>query len=247
MLPSGNDAAYTVAEYFSNVIFEVKYKKMPQKHQEKIRSFAYQRHPIRFFLNEMNCYAKELGMKESYFDSPHGLMNRFNVSTVADMAKLMHVCMKIPMFRKVVSTTRIDTRAKESVNKVKTRYMWKTTNKLLGTRMDQETGKWVARCEGVKGCKTGITPAAGPCFAGYFERRCFVGHPTLEQQSEKFQEIMVIVLNSKTMDQRWVEIPQLVDWFLEVKSKALTDIDLCANKPPHLRPTSSSQRKSRLR
>jgi D-alanyl-D-alanine carboxypeptidase len=31
MLPSGNDAAYTVAEYFSNVIFEAKYKKMPAK------------------------------------------------------------------------------------------------------------------------------------------------------------------------------------------------------------------------
>jgi hypothetical protein len=74
-----------------------------------------------------------------------------------------------------------------------------------------------------------------------------VGHPTLEQQSEKLQEIIVIVLNSKTMEQRWVEIPELVEWFLEVKAKALTDIDLITNKPPHLRPTSSSQRKSRLR
>jgi len=96
-------------------------------------------------------------MKDSYFDSPHGLMNRFNLSTVADMAKLTYVCMKIPMFKKVVGTCRMDTRAKESANKVKTRYRWTTTNKILGTRMCQDTGKWVARCEGVKGCKTGIT------------------------------------------------------------------------------------------
>ena len=31
MLPSGNDAAFTVAEYFSHVIYEAKYKKMALK------------------------------------------------------------------------------------------------------------------------------------------------------------------------------------------------------------------------
>lgn len=78
MLPSGNDAAFTIAEYFSNMLFDFKYCQLPIKEQEKIRSFSYERHPIRFFLREMNVYAKELGMKDTHFDSPHGLANRFN-------------------------------------------------------------------------------------------------------------------------------------------------------------------------
>ena len=62
----------------------------------------------------MNVYAKELGMKDTYFDSPHGLMNRFNQSTVADMAKLTYECMQIPLFRRVVGTHKLETRARLS-------------------------------------------------------------------------------------------------------------------------------------
>jgi len=180
MLPSGNDAAFTVAEYFSNVIFKAKYEKMPIKAQEKIRSYAYARHPIRFFLHEMNCLARDMGMKDSYFDSPHGLSNRWNVSSVADMAKLTYACMKIPMFRKIVATPKLETKARESTIKNKTRYRWTSTNKMLGSRLDIDTGKYLPKNDWVKGCKTGITQAAGPCFAGYFERTCLSGHPTLE-------------------------------------------------------------------
>ena len=66
------------------------------------------------------------------------------------MAKLTYVCMKIPLFRKIVATPKLETRSK------KNRYLWKTTNKMLGTEKT-DTGKWVAKNEWVKGCKTGIT------------------------------------------------------------------------------------------
>ena len=136
-------------------------------------------------------------MKDSYFDSPHGLSNRWNISSVADVAKLSYVCMKIAMFRKIVCTPKLETRAN---NKAKTKYVWKTTNKMLGSRLDPGTGKFLAKNDWVKGCKTGITQAAGPCFAGYFERTCLSGHPTLEQQTEVMQHIIVIVLHTKTME-----------------------------------------------
>ena len=74
----------------------------------------------------MNAYARELGMHNSVFDSPHGLQNYTNVSTAHDMAILTQACMQIREFRKVVKTT---------VYEVETRcnfYEWQNTNMLLG-------------------------------------------------------------------------------------------------------------------
>ena len=55
-----------------------------------------------------------------------------------------------------------------------TTYTWENTNKLLGS------------VDGVIGCKTGITDAAGPCFCGGYEK-----------DNEK---IFVVVLCSKSME-----------------------------------------------
>jgi D-alanyl-D-alanine carboxypeptidase (penicillin-binding protein 5/6) len=79
MLPSGNDAAFSIAEHFGNVLVEFKYSKCSAAIKDKVKSFYYgNKHVVRFFLKEMNMHAKDLGMNDSYFDSPHGLMNRFN-------------------------------------------------------------------------------------------------------------------------------------------------------------------------
>ena len=40
-------------------------------------------------------------------------------------------------------------------------YEWQNTNKLLDGDLE---------FKGTIGCKTGVTPVAGPCFAGAFER-----------------------------------------------------------------------------
>ena len=41
----------------------------------------------------MNDNAAALKLMNSFFDSPHGLMNPQNVSTAYDMARLSSVCM----------------------------------------------------------------------------------------------------------------------------------------------------------
>ena len=51
-----------------------------------------------------------------------------------------------------------ETEAIKSPKEKLTRYRWENTNKLLGRDL------------GFIGCKTGITNAAGPCFAGFYER-----------------------------------------------------------------------------
>ena len=69
--------------------------------------------------------------------------------------------MKIGLFREVVKVKKYVTEAlpgspKNDAGWV-SNYKWESTNKLLGVQ------------EGLLGCKTGITSAAGPCFAGYYE------------------------------------------------------------------------------
>lgn len=61
-------------------------------------------------------------------------------------------------------------------------YQWQNTNKLLEL--------------GYSGLKTGITPAAGPCLAASIVKNEF--------------KFIIVVLNSRSMEQRWVEVQKLV-------------------------------------
>lgn len=101
--------------------------------------------------------------------------------------------MEHPRFREVVNTKQHTYTAVSSLNTTRkpTEYKWENTNKLLGT------------VDGFIGCKTGITDPAGPCFCGGYEK-----------DGEKY---IVVVLSSKTMEQRWVEVPKIVDWAIKKK------------------------------
>lgn len=140
----------------------------------------------------MNQQAIRLKMASTFYDSPHGLMNKFNISSAADQALLVTECMKIEQFRKVVGTKTYETKALagspkigESVNT----YIWENSNKLLG------------KYEGVLGCKTGITNAAGPCFAGYYENE------------ENDIKLALILCHSKSLEARWDEIVEMINWY----------------------------------
>lgn len=67
-------------------------------------------------------------------------------------------------------------------------YNWVNTNRLLGI-------------DGFTGVKTGITEAAGACLASCFEK------------DGNF--IIVVLLQSKTMDARWEEAQLLIDWAVQ--------------------------------
>lgn len=49
--------------------------------------------------------------------------------------------------------------------------------------------------DGFEGIKTGITETAGPCLAACYK------------------DLIVVVLNSKSMGERWIEVKKLVKWF----------------------------------
>ena len=180
----------------------------------------------------MNDNSVSLKLLNTFFDSPHGLMNPQNVSTAYDMARLASICMTLPLFKRIVGTKTFETRAVRAIQKAlpapprpvrrgipmannlssmaaasysgtsssyeesseqsssveekfetiykenENAYHWVNTNRLLGI-------------DGFSGVKTGITEAAGPCLACSFEKD---GH-----------FIIVILLQSKSMDARWEE------------------------------------------
>lgn len=60
---------------------------------------------------------------------------------------------------------------------------------------------------GLIGTKTGITTAAGPCFAGYYEN--------LKENTK----IVMILCHSSSQIARWTEIEEMVDWYNKEKEK----------------------------
>lgn len=63
----------------------------------------------------MNRNAKQLGLKDTRFGNAHGLPHNDSRSTASDVAKLVSICMGMPLFREIVNT-------KEYKNKIMTNY-----------------------------------------------------------------------------------------------------------------------------
>lgn len=82
MLPSGNDAAITVATFISGSVDQ--------------------------FAELMNQKATELKMENTHFTNASGVYNGQHYSTARDMGKLAAYALKNPMFRKIVSTAEYD-------------------------------------------------------------------------------------------------------------------------------------------
>jgi len=192
MLPSGNDAAFGLAEYFGSILKERKYNKISDDLKLPPNS-QFNGSNVKYFLKEMNLLATKLKMHSTFYDSPHGLMNKNNYSTASDVTLLIAECMKIDVYRRVVSTKVYETKAlcgsPKDGNGAVTFYHWENSNKLLGV------------LPGILGCKTGITNAAGPCFAGYYENK------------EGTVKLAMVLCHSKTLEHRWDEITAMVEWY----------------------------------
>ena len=106
------------------------------------------------FVTMMNLEARRLGMRDTHFAGPSGVIDRDNYSSAWDLAALTRVALRNPRFRAVVRTRFIRVRwtpptfAKEYVNK----------NLLLGTY------------RGADGVKTGWTTLAGHCLVASAHR-----------------------------------------------------------------------------
>ena len=102
MLPSGNDAANTLAYYWGNGSIEA-------------------------CIDQINRFAESLGCTNTRFLNPHGLHHPQHATTAYDLAIITKYGMQMPLFRKIVGTT---TYTKERTNK-QPAVTWQQTNKLL--------------------------------------------------------------------------------------------------------------------
>ena len=164
MLPSGNDAAWALAEFFG-------FKLSPSSIK-----------PVKHFTAEMNKTAREINLAGTNFANPHGLMYKKNVSCARDVAKAACYALKDEDFKEIVDT-KVYTGEIIGLNGVIRFQTWENTNKLLGN--------------GFSGVKTGVTDNAGPCLCVCLK---------------KSNPIVIVLLNSRTMDDRWIEARRLADW-----------------------------------
>lgn len=155
LLPSGNDAAIVVAEYFGRVLLKPKDKKgssINNSHNETLT-------PEMAFVVEMNNMAKQLKLLSTFYWNPHGLYSYYNRSTASDLARLSAFAMKDMSFREIVSKKSYVAIGYDSTGKDK-EYFWQNTNKMLGK-------------SGCNGIKTGVTETAGPCLVTNLHLKAF--------------------------------------------------------------------------
>jgi D-alanyl-D-alanine carboxypeptidase len=103
MLPSGNDAAYTLAEYVGYLLTMPEGKRSSKRHRidlTKVNTNGL----VQEFVSEMNKRAYAMGLYNTRFSNPHGLQNALNTSSAKDIVKLCQIVTKNHLFSKIMST-----------------------------------------------------------------------------------------------------------------------------------------------
>ncbi|MEU2333176.1 D-alanyl-D-alanine carboxypeptidase [Streptomyces sp. NPDC006654] len=131
MLPSGCDAAYALADTYGT---------------GSTRAAR-----VANFIAKMNTAAKNLGLKNTHFDSFDGIGNGNNYSTPRDLTKIASSAMKNATFRTVVKTKSYTAKTITKTGSTRTMGAWTNTNTLLSSY------------SGTIGVKTGSGPEAGAC------------------------------------------------------------------------------------
>ena len=99
------------------------------------------------FIGEMNDEAKRLGLRDTHFSTPSGVVDADNYSSAWDLAALARVAMRNARFRHIVHT-----RIKHVLWSAPTYAKIYVNNNLL-----------LATYPGANGVKTGYTHKSGPC------------------------------------------------------------------------------------
>lgn len=143
LLPSGNDAAYTIAV---NVARKVKGENLSDKEAAN------------FFTELMNSFAEVLGIENSHFTSPDGWDDESQYTTVTDLLVLAQVALETETLREIVCLKEQHVVFKSGEN-----ITWENTNRLL-----HKSDKYYNSC--AVGLKTGTSQKAGNCLVAAFKK-----------------------------------------------------------------------------
>ena len=118
MLPSGNDAAWALAEFFGSLVSPLD--------------------PVKAFIKEMNQFAKDHKLLLTSFGNPHGLCQKRNLSTASDVCKIAQLALEDPDFLNIVKTQSY--KASVTNGGVCREQTWTNSNKLIGKGFFGKTG-----------------------------------------------------------------------------------------------------------
>ncbi|MFA5188631.1 MAG: serine hydrolase [Patescibacteria group bacterium] len=136
------------------------------------------------FVQKMNEKAKSLGLAETQFADPSGL-DPNNQSSAKDVAKLLNYALQNEELKKVTTTEAYEFQA---MTKVKSRTVkLYNTDRLVHSYLD------------IVGGKTGSLNEAGYCLA-------------VKIKGASEQEILIVVLGSKTDGDRFQDVKAVYDW-----------------------------------
>lgn len=193
MLPSGNDAAYVLAEYIGTLLCLAKASfELPDEIHSPERFLALREQTkkcVIAFTGEMNRRAGSLGMTRTHYSNPHGLSDKDNYSTCWDLARLCSYAMENKELAHIVATKEYSCLCPATARE----YRWTNTHKLLD--------------EGWHGIKTGVTPAAGPCLASYYRGG-----------KHKHVSVLIVLLCCDSMDLRYEETRLLLEHIVQSKT-----------------------------
>ena len=134
----------------------------------------------------MNSTARRLGLQNTKYNNPHGLADKGNLSTAADISRLAYIAMKHPLFREIVAKEKYTTNDVINQKGENVNYWWRNSNAMLGVE------------PGFRGVKTGITTTAGPCLCCYY--------------THQGASVIVTLLCSKSVEHRWKEMLRICHW-----------------------------------
>ncbi len=170
MLPSGNDAAYTIAVNVARILTG--------------NPILTDNEAVTYFVNLMNEKAQEIGMVNSHFEVPDGYHNKNHYVTAQDMMRLLIYAQRVDILKQVASTQSYSTTALTGQE-----HTWINTNKLL----DQNSSYYY---EGVNGFKTGFHDDAGNCLivtANINSREVFLIIMKSETDDTRYQDAITLL------------------------------------------------------
>lgn len=147
-----------------------------------------ERAALKEFYSKMNETSRNLGLtKITNWAVSHGMHHDNNYSSALDVATISWNAMRQhALFCSVVNTKKFECSSRVVPGH---QYKWENSNSMLWESSKQ-----------YHGIKTGVTQTAGPSLAVNYRTRC-----------NSF-DFIVVILNCKSREARFSEIPKLVDW-----------------------------------
>ena len=191
MIPSGNDAALTLAKYIDNLHITVGQLdgamaegegEIPEESEASGLTEAEDPRRVLSFVDMMNRKAEELGCRQTRFQNPHGLHAEGHYSTARDLMAISQYAMTLPHFTEITSMTYYDLAPTNKSPQERTVY---NTNMLM---QQYETSYYY---QYVTGIKTGSLDESGYCisasatYEGYTYIIIAMGSPYRDEEGNK--------------------------------------------------------------